>query len=60
MHLRCPACETKFESDIQLPRDIYERSSLEGNVQPCPSCDAVVELSDETVEFDESDAASAS
>lgn len=59
MQLRCATCDAVFDSDIQLPRDVYERSSLEGNVQPCAACGAPVELSDQTVLFPEPDTAEA-
>jgi NAD-dependent SIR2 family protein deacetylase len=53
MQLKCPKCQATFESEIQLPRDVYERSALEGNSQPCEACGEEVVLSEETVFFTE-------
>jgi hypothetical protein len=59
MQLKCPNCQATFESDIQLPRAVYERSALEGNSQPCPSCNEEVVLSSETVFFTDSEGSEA-
>jgi hypothetical protein len=53
MQLKCPNCQATFESAIQLPRPVYERSALEGNTQQCVSCGEDVVLSGDTVFFTE-------
>jgi endogenous inhibitor of DNA gyrase (YacG/DUF329 family) len=53
MQLKCPKCQATFDSDIQLPRNVYDRSSLDGNTQSCAFCGEEVVLSNDTVFFTE-------